>query len=325
MGIKDSVKNILRKIFPAYHVSLRLEEQFYRMEYQMKLMDKRQEMMFWWLIWDGHEMLKETQKRFYYNLPVAEGSIRSLQLELLGLLQKFDEICKKNEIIYWLDAGNLLGAIRHKGFVPWDDDLDVCISRKNFLRLCKIIENQDEVEIRYQYDNKNIYCYAKLFYKKENLPLFIDFDIYDEVLCRDWQDVEKRWKERSRLKAECAVKLRKYFRNYNNAILTNVKDISFLRNTFSEYAEKLGDNNGNYMMVSIEFPDDLCNGVRCYPKEWFFPASFMEFEGQRFPVPHETEKYLTMLYGDIYNLPSDAGYQRHIQLEELQKLLRNNI
>lgn len=324
MGIKDSVKNILRKILPAYHVSLRLEEQLYRMEYQMKLMNKRQEMMFWWLMQESDESIHETQKRFFSGLSPAEGHIRSLQYSLLELLIKFDDFCSTNKIVYWLDAGNLLGAVRHKGFVPWDDDLDVCISRKNFCRLCELIEDCPELEIKYQYDNRNMYCYAKLFFKKQNLPLWIDFDIYDEVLCNNWQEVEKQWEKRRKLKAECALKLQSHFKNYTVGILNDTADVRFLCSTYSEYAKKL-DDDGNYMIVGIEFPDDLCSGIRAYPKEWFFPAVSGEFEGRQFPIPYEAEKYLTMLYGDIYSLPPDAGYQRHMQMEELQKLLKNNI
>ena len=58
--------------------------------------------------------------------------LRECQLELLKLLQAFDRACKKCGLQYWLDSGTLLGALRHKGFIPWDDDLDLCILKSEF-------------------------------------------------------------------------------------------------------------------------------------------------------------------------------------------------
>lgn len=55
------------------------------------------------------------------------SSLRNLQLQLVDILIEFDRICRKNNIDYWLDSGSLLGAARHGGFIPWDDDLDVCV------------------------------------------------------------------------------------------------------------------------------------------------------------------------------------------------------
>lgn len=58
------------------------------------------------------------------SLPPATGQIRDVQLSNLELLKELDYVCKKNNLQYWLDFGTLIGAIRHKGFIPWDDDID---------------------------------------------------------------------------------------------------------------------------------------------------------------------------------------------------------
>lgn len=67
-------------------------------------------------------------------------SLRSLQLKELELLKYFQQVCKENNITYYALGGTLLGAIRHKGFIPWDDDIDVGIPRPDYERLCKILE-----------------------------------------------------------------------------------------------------------------------------------------------------------------------------------------
>lgn len=71
---------------------------------------------------------------------LSEKELRNLQLIELEMLIEVDRICRKNNIKYSLDGGTLLGAIRHKGFIPWDDDLDVMFTHveyENFIRLAK--------------------------------------------------------------------------------------------------------------------------------------------------------------------------------------------
>ena len=69
------------------------------------------------------EKAMQQELRSLYN---PDGSrLRTIQLNLLDILIEFDRICRNNEIPYWLDSGTLIGAARHGGFIPWDDDLDV--------------------------------------------------------------------------------------------------------------------------------------------------------------------------------------------------------
>lgn len=75
--------------------------------------------------------------RAKYN---PEGSdLRRAQLRMLDMLLYLDKVCKENEIEYWLGYGTCLGAVRHSGFIPWDDDLDICVFEKDFQRLKTIL------------------------------------------------------------------------------------------------------------------------------------------------------------------------------------------
>ena len=69
-----------------------------------------------------------------------ENVLRKLQLTQLEILKVIDKICCENEIPYSLYAGTLLGAVRHKGFIPWDDDLDICMSRENYNKFIRVWE-----------------------------------------------------------------------------------------------------------------------------------------------------------------------------------------
>ena len=67
-----------------------------------------------------------------------EGKLRQLQLTMLEILKIFDKFCREHDLKYSLYAGSLLGAVRHKGFIPWDDDLDVCMSRADYEKFLKL-------------------------------------------------------------------------------------------------------------------------------------------------------------------------------------------
>ena len=68
--------------------------------------------------------------------------LRHLQLVILDIIKDIDIVCKNNGIEYYLLGGSAIGAIRHKGFIPWDDDLDICMIREDYERFVKIAVNE---------------------------------------------------------------------------------------------------------------------------------------------------------------------------------------
>ena len=75
------------------------------------------------------------------KIPQAKGDLRKIQIATSVLLKGFKDICEENKISYWLDYGTLLGAVRHGGFIPWDDDIDIGMMRQDFNKLLDIIKN----------------------------------------------------------------------------------------------------------------------------------------------------------------------------------------
>lgn len=99
---------------------------------------------------------------------MEDSSLRQLQLKELELLKLFQKVCAENNISYFALGGTLLGAIRHKGFIPWDDDIDVGVPRPDYERLCKILEEGtlgDKIHFR---SFKNTEGYIRYFGRLED-------------------------------------------------------------------------------------------------------------------------------------------------------------
>ena len=84
------------------------------------------------------------------DIPPADGFLRDYQLCLFTILKEFDRVCAVNNIRYWLSGGTLLGAVRHGGFIPWDDDVDVDMMRQDYKNFIETFNNSTT--------NPDLYC-----------------------------------------------------------------------------------------------------------------------------------------------------------------------
>lgn len=103
-------------------------------------------------------------------------SLKDAKRQGLVLLDKLDSVCKKNNVKYFLETGTLLGAVRHKGFIPWDDDIDVVFTPENYLKLLEIPAaewGKDFIFVSFKELNKEVFYdfFSRLIYVRENLPV----------------------------------------------------------------------------------------------------------------------------------------------------------
>ena len=242
-----------------------------------------------------------------------------LQNKLLEILTWFIKFLEDNNITYYAVGGTLLGAVRHKGFIPWDDDVDIAIPRPEYNRLIKIFNKKREhyvLETPYDGNKDYLYTYSKLYdtnttlVERQRKPLkrgvFIDIfpldgagNSYEEAL----SFYKKNNKSNSLLIAKtCAIrKQRKWYKNILIILarlipFVNLKNLSLkVDNGFSRkgYEENLYVSNfcGSYRTKEI-------NEKRIFGK----PQEF-EFENIKIKGPEYPNEYLNRIYGDWKELP----------------------
>ena len=238
-----------------------------------------------------------------------EGSIlRRHQLRMLEMLEVIDRICKKHHIPYWLSSGTLLGAARHKGFIPWDDDLDIELLRKDYLRLMKILPTELPSHLALQThetDPNYIFIFAKVRDRRSYLEepnsydrIFRERGIYIDIFPLEEMPYSLAWisehmqgrifnqLNNKQLKEE--VMLRRIRRIYRFNERIGYPILRFLSHFFP--CKKLRHSFG----TAFHSPRSM--------KE-IFPLSEAEFEGKKFPVPHNLHAFLTRYYGNYQKLP----------------------
>ena len=260
----------------------------------------------------------ETRKTFNHykknniditTYPKATGIVRDLQLVEVELLKEVDYVCKTAGFDYWLDFGTLLGAVRHKGFIPWDDDIDISMPREYYEKFIETFNNltrNKKMNARYLRKGKKASNY---FIKIEYIdtPITLDvfpYDFYGENLTE-----EKR--------------------NELNENLKQLRDEEINRIVWSkgltdnEIKEKI-ETLKNKILVNgyhtKESKTDLVWGVDFFHrwKQWFhsydtiYPLKEIEFEGEKFSCPNNYDKYLKTVYEDYMSYPKNAKHVHSI-------------
>jgi lipopolysaccharide cholinephosphotransferase len=264
---------------------------------------------------DNYEVLFPDNRKLEKDKDV----IRQAQLIMLRILKVVDHICKKHNINYWLDGGTLLGAVRHKGFIPWDDDIDLAMMRDDYDRFIEIAKDalpEDMfLQTRSSDEYYNITAQAKirdtksLFIEKfelnnknENIHsgIFVDIFIYDHL---PEEKIKRKLfkyfgKKLCKLQRAKLAPERKYTSDLQYKILHNLFSLKVLNRWIDTLIAKT--NRSNKKIIGFGLDSNL---KRVYLKEKFFPLSKTEFEGSSFPAPKNQDYYLSTTYGDYMTLP----------------------
>ncbi|MBQ9880337.1 MAG: LicD family protein [Clostridia bacterium] len=268
-----------------------------------------------------------------------ENVLRKLQNTELEILIEIDRVCRKHRIRYMLTGGTLLGAVRHKGFIPWDDDIDIIMPIRDFYRFCDVckLELSERFFLQTILTDNFYHFWAKI---RKNNTLMEESDYPFEIHQGIWVDIfpiigvddspEKIKKIKDKMidfiqfMIECRSSgpfkrmsfdgilrfipkkiqhflVRKRFRLFLKKVFLSIpKPILFCIQEVK--LKRLFDSVKDAGMWCYIAGDDFEIDAR-YPSEIIDDTTELEFEGKLFPVPSNYDLYLTMLYGDYMTPP----------------------
>ena len=251
-------------------------------------------------------MKNDHKELLQYN---PEGSdLRKAQKIMLNILCEVAKICNRHKISYWLSAGTLLGAVRHNGFIPWDDDIDIEVEQKDFKRLIRILQNELPSNLLVQSEFNDVNYFHK-FAKVRNINTLIHEEGSTQFENRGiFIDIFPR--ESSNL----------FFVKIYHLIMGN----SFYKSRFKESKMSLSSNfliNNSRILIanSILVVNRLLNKVFKFKesyalsfvkyyvglnREQLYPLKNVIFEGESFNSPSDHDAYLKSYFGDYMTIPT---------------------
>lgn len=256
-----------------------------------------------------------------YSIINGEGTFfREAQKMSLDVLIEFDRVCRENNLQYWLAFGTLIGAVRHKGFIPWDDDIDVMMPSSDYNKFIEIGASQlnPGYFLQTEKNEPQSGVGGGIFKIRKDNTLFLnDFDIFSTnyhrgVFIDVFEAVEYPSLPKPLFKFFC--KTQKFYGlfHYNRA-LTFKNAISYFLFPIAYISFK-----GLMAMVSVGHKRDRIHTrmertTYGYPtlKTDIFPLSEIEFEGHNFFAPNNIDTHLRNIYGDYMQIPTKETWKIH--------------
>ena len=260
------------------------------------------------------------------ELKPAVGVLASIQNINARILEEVDRVCKENNLTYWLSFGTLLGAVRHKGYIPWDDDIDVVMVREDYDRFIEIFKkstkNPNYTAELYSHP-EGIFNLLKVYDNRNRDSLFVDIfpcDYYYKQIPFDE-------------KVALTNKLKNIHSKKNRKPFNEGVDIITHHNYYKNLTKEIIFDN--YKKENTSKPTILLGGEYFFWhfESWFFdwdeifPLAEIEFCGKKFPCPNQTHTVLHLIYRDYMSMPTRLkchseyrkyGAEEIIKLEEIE-------
>lgn len=259
------------------------------------------------------DIVDQNKLRELFN---PDGSdLRKAQLRMVEIIKFLDSVCKQYNITYWLDSGTLIGAARHGGFIPWDDDVDICMPIEDLKKFKKVMLNNKLSE------EFVLQCHETDFYFLSSSSWCVLRDLKSEYI----QDSNLH-------------KARKYRGLQVDIFGVETKTIDFLHYLCGKYQSRIIDrflyrNNKRlaylaylpfrYLIIPIFRLLSVFSKKKYYRMgygnpirskryvETIFPISKISFEGYLFNAPNDSDKYLASIYKNWRQIPKLEKIKTH--------------
>lgn len=233
----------------------------------------------------------------------------------LDILIDLDKFCKDNNITYFLACGTLLGSIRHKGFIPWDDDIDVMMPRKDYNRFLNEYKNDNyrllkpcEGKLYYAklYDNRTI-KYEPIYDYKKYKPIGVDIDIFPlDGIVNDKKIIEKLYKKECFLEMLLRLSNQPIFYRKNpikaiNRIIPRIIGSKNIVKMIEKNAQTYSYEESDYVVRMRRSTNGFTGAL---PKNVYEVENGI-FENNSFSIPKGYDEWLKAFYGDYMTLPSE--------------------
>lgn len=250
-------------------------------------------------------------------------SLKEIQAESLKVLLKIDELCRENNIEYTLAFGTLLGAIRHKGYIPWDDDVDVCMKREDYDRFVRLFEKNDKIKPYKLCTRRNTenyfleiprFCSTEFRFEntdpyEKNYDCGIFVDIYPLDYCDNSEQDKKDYKKLQMLFRKYLIyvgiespnPIYRFIKKTGHILLKHIskeKMLQSIEKDTDSIVKRMASGKHRYLTP-------LFGGNRIYLTEaqWYDGIVYAEYEGYKFPIPAHYEEILKYYYNDYMKLP----------------------
>ena len=272
--------------------------------------------IFWLIIGYGLVICKRDEGIRYQEVT----DIREIQQMELGIMEYIHEVCQKIGVKYFLAYGSLIGAVRHKGFIPWDDDMDICMLREDYEKLQDylIAYPDDRYEVMSYKNNLNyVYPFMKVqdnqtYLLEEDVRIDSNMGIYVDIFPVDGYEDDSVFKDKmTRLikKRQLSCYTFKGITNTKSLLNSLIRYISVIvfyftnTNKYIRGIDELAKSRkvDDYELVDYLIYKDMHKPV--WKREWLEQTIMGVFEGKEFMIPKNYHEILTSDYGDYMQLP----------------------
>lgn len=267
----------------------------------------------------------------YMNRVERKIDLKEHQQIMFQILCDYADFCDKHNLKYYLDAGTLLGAVRHKGFIPWDNDIDVCMMRPDYDRFITLIKGGEQINdhLVLEIPDETMYTFLKIGDKRTRLIEYPDTEpeecyIYIDVFPKDGiSDLSKKSAFVCKISGVCA--LFHWFNKHSISYWSHRKKgvkrlfakimgvLVFDKNIAYKLQNRLIRGYTKKNPISqCEYVTTLVNGEfnGCCPRNCWDNSIALQFETRCFKAPVGYDTWMSILYGNDYMTPPPPDKQR---------------